>query len=500
MSRRRGEFEHRTSIFEGAYRAWSHLAGCKPEDLLTLPASELDPLINPHDPKTDPRNAPITSQKEEKTYYEPWPYEPLPRAGIVHPFVQSIITPWLGPDADRVDIHQGLSTLRTWWQHRKKGESSSAKHALAAPKMNGVVDGYLRHFFNLAHYLTLHKHEQPPKSLIGKLPTFEDAFSETASQSARNEQGGTAVDMERRKEQELRHQEDNQIKSGEKRKSCTESGETFPIVCNAGRGKYCIVLDMQGSDTSCNYCNQITELMIRGVHGFGLPSIPGLCGALAGKNTSSVLIIIDDISVARRVSNEVCDMLRGAGYSKAAIRGINLVEVMSQLTSKNDGQNATAWTLEEVTKLVIEAFQEIDQSTKSRKIEIDLNYACSCFDDTISNHCSLHSQINASIFSAFDNRKGQVLKLLLTGINTLCSYKELPSSEKEEKDYDIMEKNRSKKQQKMSHSEDNLLEQRKSSKSHQSLSAQKRQPCSSPQKLAENGDDDKPDTTYDCYD
>ena len=33
MSRRRGEFEHRTSIFEGAYRAWSHLGGLEPEDL-----------------------------------------------------------------------------------------------------------------------------------------------------------------------------------------------------------------------------------------------------------------------------------------------------------------------------------------------------------------------------------------------------------------------------------------------------------------------------------
>ncbi len=48
MSRRRGEFEHRTSIFEGAYRAWSHLGGLEPEDLEDKSTAELDPLIKPH--------------------------------------------------------------------------------------------------------------------------------------------------------------------------------------------------------------------------------------------------------------------------------------------------------------------------------------------------------------------------------------------------------------------------------------------------------------------
>ena len=44
MSRRRGEFERRTSIFEGAFRAWSHLGGLEPEDLENKPAVDLDPL------------------------------------------------------------------------------------------------------------------------------------------------------------------------------------------------------------------------------------------------------------------------------------------------------------------------------------------------------------------------------------------------------------------------------------------------------------------------
>ena len=47
MSRRRGEFEHRTSIFEGAFRAWSHLGGLEPEDLENKSSADLDPLSHP---------------------------------------------------------------------------------------------------------------------------------------------------------------------------------------------------------------------------------------------------------------------------------------------------------------------------------------------------------------------------------------------------------------------------------------------------------------------
>ena len=47
MSRRRGEFEHRTSIFEGAFRAWSHLGGLTPEDVENKPTTEIDPLTYP---------------------------------------------------------------------------------------------------------------------------------------------------------------------------------------------------------------------------------------------------------------------------------------------------------------------------------------------------------------------------------------------------------------------------------------------------------------------
>ena len=92
MSRRRGEFEHRTSIFEGAFRAWSHLGGLDPEQVTTKPATELDPLTNPiiNDPRTTNGNSKNPDGSPRREY----PYEPLPRSGLAHPYVQAILSPW----------------------------------------------------------------------------------------------------------------------------------------------------------------------------------------------------------------------------------------------------------------------------------------------------------------------------------------------------------------------------------------------------------------------
>ena len=177
MSRRRGEFEHRTSIFEGAFRAWSHLGGLEPEELENKTSTDLDPLANPIE--NDER---LLNKKESKTgstistngtKRRQFPYEPLPRSGLAHPYVQAILSPWLGPDADNDAIQLGLTTLRTWWQHRRKGESGSAIAALGTEKMKGVVEGYTRHFFTLAHCLVINDKEQPPRTLHSKMKELE---------------------------------------------------------------------------------------------------------------------------------------------------------------------------------------------------------------------------------------------------------------------------------------------------------------------------------------
>ena len=178
MSRRRGEFEHRTSIFEGAFRAWSHLGGLEPEELEQKPVSELDPLSNPIE--NDLRLTSASDEDQQPEIVNPngtkrriFPYEPLPRSGLSHPYVQAILSPWLGPDADNDAIQLGLTTLRTWWQHRRKGESGSAIAALGTEKMTVVIEGYTRHFFALAHCLVMNDKEQPPRTLQSKMKILE---------------------------------------------------------------------------------------------------------------------------------------------------------------------------------------------------------------------------------------------------------------------------------------------------------------------------------------
>jgi copper chaperone CopZ len=200
MSRRRGEFEHRTSIFEGAFRAWSHLGGLEPEELESKPASDLDPLTNPIE--NDNRLSGSKAKKGEEVPRNPdgskrreYPYEPLPRSGLAHPYVQAILSPWLGPDADNEAIQLGLTTLRTWWQHRRKGESGSAIAALGTEKMKGVVEGYTRHFFTLAHCLIMNDKEQPPRSLHTKMKELDKIRNKRNKKRAREDEDSKLTAM-----------------------------------------------------------------------------------------------------------------------------------------------------------------------------------------------------------------------------------------------------------------------------------------------------------------
>lgn len=95
---------------------------------------------------------------------------------------------WLGPDADNEAIQLGLTTLRTWWQHRRKGESGSAIAALGTEKMQGVVEGYTRHFFTLAHCLVINDKEQPPRTLHGRMKELEKMRSKRNKKRAREEE------------------------------------------------------------------------------------------------------------------------------------------------------------------------------------------------------------------------------------------------------------------------------------------------------------------------
>eukprot|EP00594_Rhizosolenia_setigera_P012219 CAMPEP_0178954472 /NCGR_PEP_ID=MMETSP0789-20121207/9009_1 /TAXON_ID=3005 /ORGANISM="Rhizosolenia setigera, Strain CCMP 1694" /LENGTH=444 /DNA_ID=CAMNT_0020635877 /DNA_START=301 /DNA_END=1638 /DNA_ORIENTATION=+ len=165
MSRRRGEFEHRTSIFEGAYRAWCFFG--RNIELSSLEKSEsVSDLASPIF---------ISSSIPEKDVGDLYKYEALPRSGLRHPFIPAILSYWLGKDAKNHEITQGLQTLRTWWQHRRKGESNTAKELLGTDEMKALVKKYTLTFFDLIYSVVKLEKGTPPPSITKRIKDLKVA-------------------------------------------------------------------------------------------------------------------------------------------------------------------------------------------------------------------------------------------------------------------------------------------------------------------------------------
>jgi len=144
MSRETKEFVHRTSIFEGAYRAWSYVGSIELQALEDIEYIGL----------------------QLKKHYVS--YVPLPRIGLEHPFVTSILFQWLGERADEDDMHAGLKVIRTWWQHRKRGQSRQAKKLLSTSRTEHNVLLFAKQFFKIAHlHHAEYDRKSPPKPLPG---------------------------------------------------------------------------------------------------------------------------------------------------------------------------------------------------------------------------------------------------------------------------------------------------------------------------------------------
>ena len=133
MSRRRGEFEHRTSIFEGAFRAWSHLGGLEPEDLESKQVADLDPLTNPittdprlNDKKNDDLNSP-TQRKGKTLEFADVKYgRERSSGGRVRPRSRFL-------KSERVCARRGVISNRLTTPHRSKPRPTSA-HFLTASR------------------------------------------------------------------------------------------------------------------------------------------------------------------------------------------------------------------------------------------------------------------------------------------------------------------------------------------------------------------------------
>eukprot|EP00588_Corethron_pennatum_P030346 CAMPEP_0194335904 /NCGR_PEP_ID=MMETSP0171-20130528/71190_1 /TAXON_ID=218684 /ORGANISM="Corethron pennatum, Strain L29A3" /LENGTH=358 /DNA_ID=CAMNT_0039099177 /DNA_START=173 /DNA_END=1250 /DNA_ORIENTATION=- len=144
MSRQKKEFQHRTSIFEGAYIAWSCLGSLEPEAFKDADSSAI--------------------QSSNYTVH----YEPLPRSGLKHPFVTCILSRWLGRYLDDEDLKQGLKNLRKWWQNRRDGQGSMTLKVLSTPRMKFSVAAFASELFTMAHsFIT--EGSDPPRSFRQKV-------------------------------------------------------------------------------------------------------------------------------------------------------------------------------------------------------------------------------------------------------------------------------------------------------------------------------------------
>ncbi len=396
MSRRRGEFEHRTSIFEGAYRAWSHLGGIDPTSLSSTTAADLDPLSHPHI-----NDARVRSDEEKNSYVvvdgtkRLYPYEPLPRTGLAHPFVQAIISPWLGPDAEQDDIQLGLTTLRTWWQHRRKGESTSAKQALGTDKMRSVVEGYTRHFFNLAHCMVMNDGEQPPRTLATKVKEMEKngmkleimrkkeaaAVKKTippqrAIESTEKDEsccGGGGKSQNNASTMESENEKNNEASQVKQRaakkhkmmppmtpKVYGDPNKT-PVVFlspdkNSGNDHDSIQIAMSITGITCDHCVKIIETVLKGIGDSPSP-IHGLLDAAADRELESVIIRIAKSSFAKRIAFEAKENLKLVGYDATA-KEISIIDPTSgapldlsalstafDVVAATDARDVFDWTL-----------------------------------------------------------------------------------------------------------------------------------------------------------
>lgn len=425
MSRRRGEFEHRTSIFEGAYRAWSHLGGIDPVVLNSSTASDLDPIDHPlvdDDRLKDVDKAVIAVEDlSGNTVY--YPYEALPRTGLLHPFVQAIITPWLGPDANEEDISVGLSTLRTWWQHRRKGESSSAKTALRTEKMIPVVEGYAKHFFNLAFSMVMNDGEQPPRTLNKRIKEVEKGGIKIKTMKKKDDEVA-AMNIPPRRMMELESTPSNgydmmyqnQNFGSEKLPSrpgcCSETAsvslpasnysgnnmaidkkygdpDKTPVVFVSHTGDIQIAMSIHG--ITCDHCVKIIETVLKGVNGSPSP-VKGLLDAAADRELEMVILKIERSSDAKRIAYEAKENLRLVGYD-ANPKEMGIVDPSSG-TALDLGALMTAF--------------DVVAATDAKDV-FDWTLFCSCPDNGILRRdCARHSQMNRRIFEAFDMRQEKV--------------------------------------------------------------------------------------------
>ncbi len=266
--------------------------------------------------------------------------------------------------------------MRTWWQHRKKGASTSAMKALESDKVRGIVDNYTRHFFNLAYCLVVNEGEIPPRSMITQwtqvkrlrervtknkqkkglkslakydsmtrnieIPHLEDSNlpvsqCSSASTAKIGNHAPTQIDKLKSAQKRLLSQfytvpMDNLNKSKEESQLKRMKSDDFlrneikekqsadihvvtqPVVLISDIGDLLICLKIDGMTYA--HCVNIVETVLRGCdRKERVVPILGIVDAVADLNLQSVLIKIDKSSNAGRIALEAQRNLSLVGYT-----------------------------------------------------------------------------------------------------------------------------------------------------------------------------------------
>lgn len=444
MSRRGKEFNHRTAIFEGAFRAWSHLGGLSPELIETRTAGELDPTafvienderLNENSSNSNGKSSPIRSPpvNADGSRRREFAYETLPRSGLLHPFVKAILSAWLGKTGvDKEAFEIGLGTLRCWWQHRRKGENKTAIRTLGGTDMRGdSLDGYTRHFFELAHCLVVVERVEAPRTLKKKLndrrkraqgssPTMGISHSSASSLSSLGLPLSSAVPLNmkgkcvpgilnlpeiakevNRKATMMAFRGNMSIHSIHDDYDKFDQQDEFdgiaPMVYISGNGELQILLHVNG--ITCAHCVLILETVLKGCSKDGKSPIVGLLDAVADRELNRILIRIDDALSAPRIASQ-------------AQRNLKLV-----------GYNAHTQEIKPTMKMATESWSDLCDVLVKKQRGSSVNFfdwraRCSCPESGAFRHaCARHEQMTPMLAHLLNARDDLVEQSLRSGAN-----------------------------------------------------------------------------------
>lgn len=412
MSRREKEFNNRTAIFEGAYRAWSHLGGLTPEILEARTMEELEPstFILTDDPRLSqtPPSIQFRSDSPDGSARREIAHEVLPKSGLLHPFVKSILAHWLAPPTDRETLEFGLATLRTWWQHRRKGENKTFLKALQGnEKLQLLLSDYTRSFFFIAYSLvmgdslegprTLNKRMQGHKKSLRTPVSLErvssarsrivtSSFALTSTMSGKLSGNITLPDAmcaPYHKGSLLSDRNDSMYAANNLDKA---NDNKLPFVYCSANGDCLIQLQIEG--VSCNHCVKFIETVLRGCA--CKSSIAGLIDAVADRELGIALIKIDSPNNAKRIASE-------------ALRNLNILGYMARPKEMD-------WNDESIDLSLFTVPSHHGDHTYSF---FDWSRPCTCSENgAFPKDCDRHMQMSTSLIQALSDREDQIADVL----------------------------------------------------------------------------------------